>query len=387
MSNKKALVITYHLKNCKRVGGFHRFIDYFIQLGYDVDWVTSPVSSTWIFHNRDRENAFNFFQLAKGIAYKEKGVNIRHFSVPLWIPARIKMLLGLEQGYHYWPKWSKLRRKLQDNYDVIFFEGVGCQYVDYLKHDYPSARIIYRPSDVLETFCKCSDAIEIEKKAIELADCTLCVDENEKKYYTNRIAGSPKIEILRNPLSDDEDIERLKHFHPCGIENKTVVYLGVSFVDLKCIEYAARNNRDAEFIIIGPNKQQNHDNVTYTGSLNKKEYSEYLKKASVGISPIVMNDSDTKDIVYGYTKKIISYMTYLLPVVTTRGSNYLNLPGFYNAETIEEFSDYVSKALDISCAERERFRENYLEAVELFSERKCYKDFKYFIGEDDKKCE
>ena len=62
---KKALVLTYHVKNCTRLGGFHYFINFLTRAGYYVDWVTLTVSSSWIIKNNDRENPKNFFEILR----------------------------------------------------------------------------------------------------------------------------------------------------------------------------------------------------------------------------------------------------------------------------------------------------------------------------------
>lgn len=372
--NKKALVLTYHVKNCKREGGFHKFISYLKEMSFDIDWVTCTMSFSWVLHKNDRENIKNFLDLWKGIEFQEGSVYIRHFAVPVWLPAKMARYLNKELCDHYWASWKKIRKRLQGQYDVILVEGTGAQYAVDLRKEYPTAKIIYRPSDILESYFKIPDAVEIEKKMIEIADITYCVDENQRNYYTNHSSYHNKLQILRNPVASEQDILELRNYVPEETKRKSVVYLGVSGVDLELIESTAKHYQDVTFVVIGPFDKKSHDNVVYTGALKKDEYHVYLKEAAVGIQP--MRKSLKGLVKFGYTKKIILYMKYLLPIVATGSDNYLNTEGFFTAENADEFITLVGKALSYSLNERIELREGYLEVLEEFVDLKCKEQFK-----------
>ena len=376
MSNRKALVITYHVKNCVRLGGIHFFIRYLTQAGYDIDWVTGTVSVSWLLKRGDRSNARNFIDLVRGISWEENNTLIRHFAVPVWIPARIARLLGMELGKYHYPRWEKLRKRLRDSYDLILAEGVACQYAEQLRTDYPRARIIYRPSDALKTFTSFPDPERLELDMIKASDLVCCVDENHMNYYKSLAAGEvrqqEKIKLLRNPLTTQADIEFAENFTPSQNE-PSVVYVGVSYVDHQLASYAASHNKDAAFYMIGP-AGKSHDNVVYTGMLSEEEYEKYLFRASVGITPVNL------PIAYGYTRKIIKYMKYLLPIAATCSDNYLNAPGFFCADTKEEFSQKISEFLKYSPEDREKLREGYLRVMKVFSQEEARRKFLEYIG-------
>lgn len=377
---KNALVITYHVKNCQRVGGFHYFINYLEKLSYDIDWVTCPISLSWVLHHNDRENKKNFIDLWRGITFEENGVTVRHFSTPVFIPAKIAKIMGMKIGEHYWPDWKRVRKRLKHNYDVILVEGVGCQYASDLRYNYREARIIYRPSDILETFSEIPDAVELEKRMMEAADITVCVDENQQQYY-KRI-GSPdnNIQVLRNPMTTEADREFLKNWIPKEISQKSVVYMGVSCVDLNVIEYAASKLKYVRFYIIGPHRGKTHDNIEYLGVLNKKQFEYYLENANVGISTLNEEMFGKNNIALpGYTRKFISYMKYLLPIVTMYYSNYLNIKGFYVSNCKEKFYELIKEALAFSVQDREKLREDYLMVMKLFSAADVESEFKKIL--------
>lgn len=381
---KQALVITYHVKNCQRVGGFHYFINFLEKQSYDIDWVTCTVSLSWIFRKNDKENLRNFVDLWKGITFEENGVVVRHFSEPVFIPAKIAKALGIKLGINYWPRWKKLRRRMKKNYDVILVEGVGCQYALELKNDYLDAKIIYRPSDILQTFSDVPNSVELERQMIEIADLTLCVDENGQQYYKKISPKSNNIMVLRNPMTSKDDLEQLRKWRPVQASQKSVVYLGVTNVDLDLIEYAALKMRMVRFYIIGPHHRKSYDNVEYLGTLDQNEFEHYLESASVGVSPLVKAGFEKQNLALaGYTRKIISYMKYLLPIVTTFHSNYLNTEGFYVANGKEEFCEFLKTALNYSLEEREALREGYLKVMKLFSIENIEKEFKDFIDTEE----
>lgn len=381
-NQKSALVLTYHVKRCKRVGGFHHFIRFLEDEGYNVDWVTVPVSITWIFGKGDRENAKNFFSLIRGFSFEEKNVTVRCFSIPLLIPAKIAQRLRMKSGDEFWPDWKRIRKRLKEQYDVVLFEGVACQYAKSLSHEYPNAKLIYRPSDILATFSSVSNPEEREKEAIEYADVCACVDEIQIAFYKHIGADEKKMEILRNPLTSIKDMEDVKNYIPKENEKKTAVYMGVSFCDFEMIEYAAKNNPDCDFYVIGPFDRESHDNVIFTGSMNRKEYEEIFSRANVAIAPTVETEYKAKNgIKYGFTGKIISYMKYLLPIVASCSSNYLGISGFNCVDNKEDFSRKITECLKYTVKERESLREGYMRAMRVFSEEESRIHFSRIIQE------
>ena len=169
----------------------------------------------------------------------------------------------------------------------------------------------------------------------------------------------------------------MKSYTPqCGLE-KSVVYVGVSFYDRELVENAASRNKDAIFYIIGPFEYSSHDNVCYLGSLKKNDFEKYLLNATVGIAPIIQPE---KDVLYGYTGKIISYMKYLLPVVATNSSNYLNVDGFYICHEADEFARRIRACLDMTNDERLRLKNGYLSVLTKFELNQCKKVLMNYIN-------
>lgn len=380
---KKALVMTYHVKNCKRVGGFHYFIRFLSELSYDVDWLTNPVSISWLVNKNDRENLHNFFDLCKTIQEKKNNVTIRNFAVPIFIPARIAKFFHMELGNKYWPAWKRLRKKFQDQYQVILVEGNNCQYAENIREDYPKAKIIFRISDIMGTFSSLNNTIEYEKKMIDISDHVLCVDECMIEYYIKNGISPEKLSILRNPFCKKNEIDFMKNFIPEIVsagKRKSAVYLGVSFVNFEYIEYAARDNPETDFFVIGPFRNKSHDNVKYCGSMTEKEFEKILCKASVALAPMTQRAFNKKNnIRYGYTRKIISYMKYLLPIVANCSSNYLSVDGFNTVESKEDFSSGVKKALEMSVEERICLKKGYEKVMRLFLEENIKAEFEKIL--------
>lgn len=364
----KALVLTYHVMNSKRKGGFHDFISFLNQDGYEIDWVTSTMSSTWLFRNDDRENPYNFFKLWKGHKVIENGNVINHFAVPVFIPARIAKKFRMKVADHYWPSWNKLRHRLSCDYDVILVEGVGCQYGKEIRGAYPNAKIIYRPSDVLKSFSNAKTPELLEREMIDASDITFCVDENQRDYYGRIGANVEKLAILRNPLCTTASKSFLETYMPPNITKKTAIYIGTSFVDLNLLEKAAAHFPDVVFVVVGPFSNRSHDNVVYKGALAESEYRPLLERAWVGLSPLTSDTFYKSGNRFGYTRKIIQYMQYLLPIVATYSSNYMNADGFFTADSEDEFLIMLGEALSFSLDRRINLREDYLRIVKEFDE-------------------
>ena len=378
---KKALVLTYHVKNCTRLGGFHYFINFLTRAGYYVDWVTLTVSSSWIIKNNDKENPKNFFDLWRGFSFKQNEVVVRQFTSPVLIPAKIAKIFHLSLANHYWPQWERLRKRLQNDYDVILVEGVACQYASELRYDYPLAKILYRPSDILSMFSSVPEPEQYEKRMISVSDYTLCVDETSVKYYKGIGADASKLKILRNPITTKEDIDFLNNYIPPENDKLCILYIGVSYIDAEIVQYAASHNPEATFIMVGPLSGKTHDNIIYTGTLEKREYEKFFSKSCIGINPLNNDMIDTnKGIAVGYTRKIINYMKYLMPVVATCSKNYLDVPGFFCVNSKEEFSDKISELLTKDINYRESLRDGYQRVLRVFSEEDSEREFnKYLI--------
>ena len=149
------------------------------------------------------------------------------------------------------------------------------------------------------------------------------------------------------------------------------------------MEYAASKNKNAKFIMIGPSDGESHDNVLYTGTLTADQYLPYLEKACIGINPLSADMIHCeKGMLVGYTRKIVNYMKYLMPIVATCSSNYLNIDGFFCVNTKEEFSEKITECLKYTPEDREKLREGYLKAMSVFSEEESKRHFYEIIGQN-----
>ncbi len=365
MNLKKALVITGHIKNSRRHGGFHDFIEFLEDFGYDIDWCTYSMNLTWIIRNDDQNNAFNFYHLWKGIEFEERGSRVRHWGVAVLLPTRLFRYWNKKTYNNHWADWRRVKKRLMPDYDVILVESSACRYMPQLKREYPGAVAIYRPSDILRALNPAGQPDRWEKQAIWASDITLLVDEIQRDYYRKIGADPGKMQIMRNPMVSRGDLEFLGGYEPLVHEEKTAVYIGVSYLDFGMLEYAAGRNPGIKFIICGPFRRRSHANIRYVGSITGAEFGEYLSMADVGIVPNKLNLKETA--VAGYPRKVLTYMKYLLPVVATGCSNYLNVRGYLTAECREEFSDLISAAADYTYEQRVGLREGYMGALEYFS--------------------
>ena len=93
-----------------------------------------------------------------------------------------------------------------------------------------------------------------------------------------------------------------------------------------------------------------------------------------------------KGIAVGYTRKIINYMKYLMPVVATCSVNYLDICGFFCVDSKEDFADKISECLKYSVEDREKLRPDYLKVMKVFSENESRKYFLSFINGDKVNC-
>ena len=378
---KKALIMTYHVLNSIKRGGFHSFIEFLLEDGYNVDVYTGQMNISWLYHKDDRANVKNFFRLWWGRKTLVGEKKVREFSIPMLIPRRVAKLLGLKTSKEYWPKWKRIAKRLENNYDLILVESVACQYASDIKTRYPNTKIVYRPSDVLTSYSEISNAKELEIEMIRSASVSICVDPMQIEYYKTIVGSSIELSILPNPIVSNDDCFFASRFVPCFHERKTIVYMGVSFFDNEMIEYAAKKLPDMLFYIIGPLGFSSHDNIVYTGRITKQEYELFFESADVAINPIISNSFiTTNNYKYGYTGKILGYMKYLLPIVATHSDNYFHVDGFFPVASKDSFVEKIVECVSMTPSERMRLRTQYLKVMHYFLRDDVKNKFDRIIG-------
>ena len=161
---------------------------------------------------------------------------------------------------------------------------------------------------------------------------TCSVTGNNKKNVTNHRDRPTDIPLFKKPV---------------------IGYIGALLalrLDIRLLEQLARKHPEWQFVFVGPEDQEfknstlhELENVLFTGPKKPIELPSYLSCFDVAINPQELNEMT----IGNYPRKIDEYLAMGKPVVATKTRAMVVFEEFvYLAESTEEYSSYIQKALD-----------------------------------------
>lgn len=282
MNKKTVVLITGHYYESKRKAGFHWIAEEYYKMGWEVIFITAPISYLSKLRNDhkftyDIENEKNSLKKVKGDLYSYVYFTLYHPG-----NLRSKVLNNLMT-----PLFSLYGKSLKGDLgniikkaDLFIFESTpGLILFDKFKRINPTAKYVYRVSDDLK-----------------LIKAHPMVIKYESKHYQDFDLISVPSEFIYNQFREKDNV-RL-HFH--GIEKsffdsekkspfekgkKNAVFVGNSHFDYKFLEMAAKNFSEINFHIIGPlEKKIVKENIIYYGEMPFKDTIKYIINADIGLA-------------------------------------------------------------------------------------------------------
>lgn len=311
---KKVILVTGHYFKSRRKAGFHWLAEAFWQLGWEVFFMTAPIS--WLSFIR-QDYRFQYPIL------KEAGklIEVRPFLwsyvwFTLWHPANLRYNFLNAMSHHLWQKYSQFSlgeiANVVAKADLFIFESTPALLLfESCKHLNSRAKFIYRVSDDLRLLSNHPLVLETEKKIAphfdlvsatspKIADIFSLATTNVKLHYH----GIPKFLFQANLTN------------PYASQTPNIVFVGNSFFDHDFLKIASKSFPKCTFHIIGPIEHRiKRNNIIFYGEVPFEDTIPYLKYADVGLQtrsyhPYIDSLTDTL--------KVIQYTYCQLPIIAPR---------------------------------------------------------------------
>ncbi len=309
---KKVILVTGHYFQSKRKAGFHWLAEAFWQLGWQVIFMTAPISLLSLIR-QDYRFEYPIFKQAR------KFIEIRpslwsYIWLTLWHPANLRYTYLNRMSTNLWKNYSnlslgKIQFAAQEANLFIFESTPALLLFKRFKELNPKAKFIYRVSDDLRLLSNHPLVLETEKEIVPQFDLVsttspkiFSIFSQEKSNIKLHYHGIPKTLFetsCKNPY--------------LGFRKPNIIFVGNSFFDYSFLDIASANFKDWNFHIIGPlSPKIKRENVIFYGELPFQDTIPYLKYADIGLQtrcyhPYINSLSDTL--------KVIQYTYCKLPIV------------------------------------------------------------------------
>lgn len=353
MRRKKVLMACANYWTSPFQVGSHHIAKGFLEQGWEVAFVSDPISPLHIFAGISQELKERYhIYFTGGIAEQE---NMLWYYVPgAMITPYNKPILKTQWAYENWFNLTipnivhKIRQKGFDKVDLLYIDSVIQKFwMDEIKYH----KSVLRIADKTAGFTKNPPIVcKIEKELAQAVDVVVYTAHSLKDYVSEMKPS--QIFHLPNGVNFD-------HFYygsrtiPEDLKNipkPIAVYVGAmaEWFDYKLINQAAKMLPEVSFVLIGPQKlaQQKLDKLPNIYLLGKKEYQmlpSYLYNSDIGLIPF--NISEYPDLVHNINPlKLYEYMACGLPVVATTWDELkkINSPAIL-CEGHSEFIDNIAK--------------------------------------------
>ena len=342
-SRKKVLMACSNSWNSVFQVGSHHIAREFLNRGYEVAFVSDPISPLHLLKGSGLKKRFELYQ--KG------GVWDNH----LWsyVPGAVispynKPILRSEWVLQHWHQLTfpsvvkKVKANGFEKVDILYFDTPIQSF--WLKN-IQARKTVFRIADQNSGFKKTGPAIiRQEKKLMKEVDLVVCT----AKTLVDQVPGSVHLPngVLISHFSKKSDLPKdLKN-----ISKPIAIYVGAIdyWFDFPLVRNLAKKLPHISFVLIGPVKGNPFSGISNIFLLGPKEYDEipnYLKSAQVGIIPFDVAGYPEL-IEYVNPLKLYEYMACSLPVVATRWKELENLNSpAYLANSFEEFTEFLEKAI------------------------------------------
>lgn len=310
------VLFSYHYFESKSRAGFHHLAEAYWDLGWNVVFVTAPVSwLSWI--SRDRRLAYPLLKEANQL----KPVRERLHSYVLFTPvhpanlrsALLNRLSGrlLVTAYEH-ARLGPLAEMVKAADYVIFESTPAIVLVPRVRALVPQARLVYRVSDDLEILRVHPAVIQAERRVLPEFDLVSVASvHTQRRLLDTRDVVFHRHAISKQLFEMDDESPYGGGVHAC--------WVGRCLPDPQFLRVAAERFPDWTFHMIGPvPRTVSMPNVIWHGELEYAETVPFIKHADVGIALYGEHEGSVPDYLADSSQKIVQYAYSGLPIVAPR---------------------------------------------------------------------
>jgi 2-beta-glucuronyltransferase len=322
----KVVLFSYHYFESKLRAGFHHLAEAYWDLGWEVVFVTAPLSplSRLVRDTRLRDPVIRE-------ANRPKAVRERLTSYPLYSrihPANLRLgvlnrLTGrLMVDVYRRTKLGALEPELTSA-DLIIFESTpAIVLAPVVRTIAPRALLVYRVSDDLEVLRVHPAVIEAEWEALTVFDQV----SSPSRYSARKLGAARGVDYQQHAIAKQLFDAGTRSPYAGGVN---AVWVGKALLDPAFLDEASRRLPDWNFQVVGPaDRSVSRSNVFWHGELEYERTIPFLKHADVGLAAYGGHEGR----VPGYladSMKIVQYAYCGLPVVAPSSLRSERLHVFY----------------------------------------------------------
>jgi len=355
----KITFITTHNWDTKRQGGFHKFAEAAAEAGLETVFFSFPRPYYGLFMKREQLNRDVIKLLKKGKCYDFYGHEVLNVTFPTlrlpdslgrFLPARFMNFMLT----HSFGSFRHFCKKFLSDTDCFVFESCeGVAFIDKLKKLFPSAKMIYRPSDPMVYASIPERVKKLEQHMLYEADLNLIVNEEGLQAYKKSIPDFEN-KVIYSILSNGIDINSYtKSYSKPELLNlpNTILYVGAWEVEWPLLFRAAQETPDFNYIVVCPNyppteiqkKAEATSNLFYVPGIKPSEVPAWITNCSVVMVPYVTDFY--KDRPLGITAKYYQAMAAHKPIVAYCDTPKLKDAGVTVTYSYEDFIEAVRQAV------------------------------------------
>ncbi|MEK9727554.1 MAG: hypothetical protein VW397_05560 [Candidatus Margulisiibacteriota bacterium] len=330
----KILLLTCHLFKSKNKAGFHHLAHALNTNGHHVHFCTCPNSilnliqeiktDSTRFYERLKTFFHSFFY-----ASNEGIISGGYFSI---IHNYANLTVAQSLVKFFFLKGFSTLFSPSRGYDIIIFESnVSLYLFETLKKRFPSAKFVYRISDVLSLIGASQDLIAHETNLLDKFDLLIVPNLSMHEMFTRLTKN--KILIQHHGVNTKQYDQALTSPSPFTHFKRHAVYIGMSKFDWDFIRISSQLFPEIQFHIIGPYPQKiSAPNIKYHGLLTFENTLTYLAHCNFGLNiGIYPNETDENFIKANKPLKYIQYTYFKKPMVSPSRLS-LNEPHVFSYE-------------------------------------------------------
>lgn len=340
--------------------GSHHYAKAFEKLGYQVAYISDPISTLHTFFAKsnilaERERIYNSGGFWEG--------NIWYYVPKALITPQNKPFLSSQLVMNHWFKIAKvslveiLKRNGFEEVDILWFDSPIFHFLlDEISHRESILRLADDSKGLGVSHVHFNKELEIGNKANKV----IYTAKSLLKTY-EKIQDKSKMLYMPNGI-DLRSFINCNYLLPAeflNIPKPRVIYVGAIdwWFDVDLVYNSAIVYPEYSFILIGTchisiNKLLDLKNIYYLGSVSHEKIKDYLHHSDIGIIPFKQNEF-VESI---HPLKIYEYLAFGLKVVSMRWSELEQFEEYsLLAETSEEFIDLLSSSREFNKNDIESF--------------------------------